>query len=88
MTARTVMPLEFDEVKFPPGAMIKGHVVQAEPMRLLLVFDSIEVNQSTPLSVGLTLRAVMMPHPLLTPSHNPQMRKSLHAPKPAVGARA
>ena len=52
MTARTVTPLEIDAVKFPSGAMVKGHVAKAEPMLLLLVFDSIEVDKTTPLPVG------------------------------------
>ncbi len=52
MTARTVTPLEIDAVKFPSGAMVRGHVAKAEPMLLLLVFDSIEVDKTAPLPVG------------------------------------
>ena len=71
VTARTVTPLDIDAVKFPSGAMVKGHVAKAEPMLLLLVFDSIEVDKTMPLPVGLSLRAVMMPHPVLTPQSQP-----------------
>ncbi len=52
VTARTVTPLEIDAVKFPSGAMVRGHVAKAEPMLLLLVFDSIEVDKTAPLPVG------------------------------------
>ena len=52
MTARTVTPLEIDAVKFPSGAMVKGHVAKAEPKLLQLVFDSIEVDKTAPLPVG------------------------------------
>jgi hypothetical protein len=49
VTARTVTPLEIDAVKFPSGTMVRGHVTKAEPMLLLLVFDSIEVDKTAPL---------------------------------------
>jgi hypothetical protein len=62
ITVRTVMPLEFGGIKFPAGTVVKGHVAAAEPNRLLLVFDGIEPKKNTPVPLGLSLRAVMMPH--------------------------
>jgi len=85
VTARTVTPLEFDEVKFPAGATVKGHIVEAEPMRLLLAFDRIEVHKSTTVSVGLSLRAVMMPHPLLAPQS--QSTDAQISPRAEAGSR-
>jgi hypothetical protein len=61
VTAKTVMPLEFGGVKFPPGATVIGHVAQAEPSRLVLVFEQIIVKKNAPIGVGLSLRAIMMP---------------------------
>ena len=63
VTAGTVTPLELDGQKFPPGVIVKGHVAEAQPSRLLLVFDGVEVEKKAPLSVGLSLRAVVMPRP-------------------------
>jgi hypothetical protein len=61
VTARTITPLEFNGSKFPVGAVVKGHVAEAAPDRLLLVFDSIVVKKSAPVALGLSLRAAMMP---------------------------
>lgn len=61
VTARTITPLEFNGSKFPAGAVVKGHVAEAAPDRLLLVFDSIAVKKSAPVALGLSLRAAMMP---------------------------
>lgn len=61
VTARTITPLEFNGSKFPAGAVVKGHVAEAAPDRLLLVFDSIVVKKSAPVALGLSLRAAMMP---------------------------
>jgi hypothetical protein len=61
VTARTITPLEFNGSKFPAGAVVKGHVAEAAPNRLLLVFDSIVVKKSAPVGLGLSLRAAMMP---------------------------
>lgn len=60
--ARTVMPLEFEGTKFPAGTVLKGHVSEAQPNRLLLVFDRVEAKNSPAVPLGLSLRAVMMPH--------------------------
>jgi hypothetical protein len=66
VTAKTITPLDFAGTKFAPGAIVKGHVTDAAPDHLSLVFDSITVKKnSTP--VGLSLRAVMMPHAQGTP---------------------
>lgn len=62
ITARTATPLEFEGTKFPAGAVLEGHVREAQPNRLLLVFDRIEAKKNTPVTLGLSLRAVMMPH--------------------------
>jgi hypothetical protein len=40
---------------------VRGHVAEAAPNRLLLVFDSIAVKKSTSVALGLSLRAAMMP---------------------------
>ena len=61
VTARTVTPLEFNGSKFPAGAVVKGHVAEAAPNRLLLLFDSIVVKKNAPVALGLSLRAAMMP---------------------------
>ncbi len=61
VTARTITPLEFNGSKFPAGAVVKGHVAETAPIRLLLVFDSIVVKKSAPVALGLSLRAAMMP---------------------------
>jgi hypothetical protein len=61
VTARTITPLEFNGSKFPAGALVKGHVAETAPNRLLLVFDSIVVKKNPPVKLGLSLRAAMMP---------------------------
>lgn len=61
VTARTVMPLEFNGSKFPAGAVVRGHVAEAAPNRLILLFDCIVVKKSLPVVLGLSLRAAMMP---------------------------
>ncbi len=63
IAARTVVPLEFNGAKYPAGATVIGHVMQAEPSRLVLIFDHIGVRKNAPVAVGLSLRAVMMPQP-------------------------
>lgn len=63
VTARTITPLEFNGAKFAPGAVVKGHVAEAAPNRLSLVFDSIVVKKSAPVPLALSLRAAMMPKP-------------------------
>src|SRR5689334_2808539 len=35
--ARSVTPLEIGGVKFAPGAIVKGRVVEAEPARIVLI---------------------------------------------------
>jgi hypothetical protein len=67
VTARTVTPLEFNGAKIPTGAIVQGHVAEAEETRLLLVFDRIGADNSTPLSLRLSLRAVMMPRAAMIP---------------------
>lgn len=62
VTARTITPLEFNGSKVPAGAVVKGHVAEAAPDRLLLVFDSIVVKKSASVALGLSLRAAMMPN--------------------------
>jgi len=71
ITARTVMPLEFEAAKFPAGAVLKGHVQEAQPNRLLLVFDRVEVKKNNAVPLGLSLRAVMMPHAGSASGSNP-----------------
>ena len=61
VTARTITPLEFSGSKFPADAVVKGHVAEASPNRLVLVFDSIVVKKSAPVVLALSLRAAMMP---------------------------
>jgi hypothetical protein len=61
VTARTITQLEFTGSKFPAGAVVRGHVAEAAPNRLLLVFDSIVVKKNAPVALGLSLRAAMMP---------------------------
>lgn len=61
VTARAITPLEFNGSKFPAGAVVKGHVAEAAPNRILLVFDSIVVKKNAPVALGLSLRAAMMP---------------------------
>ena len=61
VTARTITPLAFNGSKFPAGAVVKGHVAEATPVRLLLVFDSIVTKKNAPVPLGLSLRAAMMP---------------------------
>ena len=63
VTARTVTPLEVAGNKYAPGAIVKGHVTEVEASRLVLVFDQIIVKKNPPVPFGLSLRAVMMPHP-------------------------
>ena len=60
--ARTITALEIGGKKFAPGATVRGHVVAAEPDRLLLVFDQISDKKNAAVPLGLSLRAVMMPH--------------------------
>jgi len=45
VNARTVMPLEFNGAKFPTGATVIGHVTEADPSRLMLLFDHIVVKK-------------------------------------------
>ena len=61
VTARTVMPLEFNGAKFATGATVIGHVTEAGPSRLVLLFDHVVVKKSAPVGLGLSLRAVVMP---------------------------
>lgn len=67
MTARTVMELDFAGTKFAPGAVVKGHITDAAPDHFSMVFDSITVKKNAPVPLGLSLRAVMMPHAQSTP---------------------
>jgi hypothetical protein len=67
VTARTVMPLEFDGAHSPTGATVIGHVTEAGPSRLVLVFDHIRVKKNPAVTLGLSLRAVMMPQ---SPPHS------------------
>lgn len=62
ITARTAMPLEIGSQKFPVGSTVIGHVSEIGPNQLGLVFDGIAVKKNPPVPVGLSLRAVMMPH--------------------------
>ena len=62
VTARIVAPVEFDGAKYPAGAVVLGHVTKVDPTCLVLLFDHIEVKKNAPAQVGLSLRAVMMPH--------------------------
>ena len=61
VTARTITPFDLNGSKFAAGAVVKGHIAEAAPNRLLLVFDSIVVKKSAPVVLGLSLRAAMMP---------------------------
>lgn len=61
--AKTYTPLEFGAAKVPAGSMVLGHVTEAAPDRLVLLFDRIAINKNSPLAAGLSLRAVMMMHP-------------------------
>jgi hypothetical protein len=67
VNARTVMPLEFNGAKFPTGATVIGHVTEADPSRLMLLFDHIVVKKNAPVGLGLSLRAVVMAH---SPPHS------------------
>ena len=58
--AKTYTPLEFGAAKVPAGSMVLGHVTEAAPDRLVLLFDRIAINKNSPLAAGLSLRAVMM----------------------------
>jgi hypothetical protein len=62
VSAKTDTALEVEGAKFSPGAIVLGHVVEAAPDRLVLAFDHIALKKETPLPLGLSLRAVMMPH--------------------------
>jgi hypothetical protein len=70
VAARTITPLEFGGTKFPPGATVIGHIKQAEPSRLVLVFDHIVIKKKAPVPVGLSLRAVMLPQSLQSTGNN------------------
>jgi hypothetical protein len=62
LTARTVTPLEVAGSKYAPGAIVKGHVTEVDSSHLVLLFDQIQVKKNPPVPLGLSLRAVMMPH--------------------------
>ena len=80
VTARTVTPLEFDGAKFPAGSTVIGHVKEADPGRLLLVFDHLAVKKNASAAVGLSLRAVVMPQ--AQPSIGQQMSPRAEAGGP------
>ena len=61
VTLKTIQPLEFDGAKYPVGAIVSGHVTQVDASHLSLLFDHISVKKNSPVSLGLSLRAVMMP---------------------------
>jgi hypothetical protein len=61
VTARTVTPLELGGMRFPVGATLAGRVTKAEANLLVVVFDQIAVRKDPAVSLGLSLRAVMMP---------------------------
>jgi hypothetical protein len=61
VTLKTIQPLEFDGAKYPVGAIVTGHVTEADSSHLTLMFDHIAVKKNPPVSLGLSLRAVMMP---------------------------
>lgn len=82
ITARTVMPLEFEGTKFPAGTLLKGHVAEVQATRLLLVFDRAEAKKNTAVPLGLSLRAVMMPH---AGSANPPNTSSEVSPSANAG---
>lgn len=62
ITARTALPLEIGGRKFPVGSTVIGRVTEIGPNQLGLIFDRITVKKTTPVPIGLSLRAVMMPH--------------------------
>ena len=62
ITARTAMSLEIGGQKFPVGSTVIGRVTEIGPNQLGIVFDRIVVKKNPPIPVGLSLRAVMMPH--------------------------
>lgn len=67
VTARTVTELDLAGTKLAPGAVVKGHITDAAPDHLSVVFDSIVVKKKAAVPLGLSLRAVMMPHAQSTP---------------------
>ena len=67
VTARTVTELDFAGKKFAPGAVVKGHITDAAADHVSMVFDSITVKKNAAVQLGLSLRAVMMPHAQSTP---------------------
>ncbi len=60
--ARTDTSLELAGAKFPTGSTLLGHITEAEPSKLALVFDHIAVKKNAPVPATFSLRAVMMPH--------------------------
>jgi hypothetical protein len=60
--ARTATALEINAMKFPVGSVAIGHVTRADQNLLIVVFDQIAVKKDPPVSLSLSLRAVMMPH--------------------------
>ena len=60
LQAKTYTPFEFGSAKVPVGSIVIGHVTEAAPGKLVLVFDRIAINKSPPVAAGLSLRAVMM----------------------------
>jgi len=63
VTAETVTPLELDSMKVPLRTKVIGHVLTAEPNRLVLVFDQIVIKKDQSIPLKFSLRAVMMPQP-------------------------
>jgi hypothetical protein len=61
ITARTATALDITGIKFPVGALVQGHITKVEPNLLVMVFNQIAVKKEPPVSLGLSLRAVMMP---------------------------
>jgi hypothetical protein len=72
VTVRTVTPLEINGQKFPSGATVIGHITQAEPSRLALLFDQVATKKNTPVAMRFSLRAVMMPHPSASQQISPR----------------
>lgn len=58
--AKTYTPFEFGSAKIPVGSIVIGHVTEAAPDRLVLLFDGIAIAKGVPVAAGLSLRAVMM----------------------------
>jgi len=61
VTARTITPLDVGGTNLPAGTILRGHITDADTSRITLVFDHVESKKSATVSVGLSLRAVMMP---------------------------